>query len=208
MTTAHPPRDVAFWDRVARKYAARPIGDTANYERTLARVRAHLAPGDRILEIGCGTSSTALLLAPDVAHVTASDISAEMVAIGREKIAAAGVGNVTVVQGTPGDAALGSGPYDAVLAFNLLHLTRDPGDVSRKVRALLKPGGLFISKSACLGNRLWVLWPALAAMRLIGKAPYVNVFTAAGLERRIADAGFEIIETGNYTSRFIVARKI
>ncbi|HPD91319.1 MAG: class I SAM-dependent methyltransferase [Rhodobacter sp.] len=203
--------DAAFWDRVARAYAARPVANPDAWETTLTRTRAHLRPGDRVLEVGCGTASTAIRLAPHVAAITASDIAAGMVTIGREKLAAAGIGNVTCVQGALGDAALGPGPYDAVLAFNLLHLTRDPGAEAAHAHALLKPGGLFITKTACLSGRYRLLQPVIAAMRLIGRAPWVNFLSIERLERQIADAGFQIVETGNYPAappaRFIVARK-
>ena len=201
----------AFWDRVARKYAARPVANPDAYETTLARTRAHLHPDDRVLEVGCGTASTAIRLAPHVARITASDIAGEMVAIGREKVTAAGLDTVTCVQGALGDPALGTGPYDVVLAFNLLHLTRDPGAEVRKVHALLKPGGLFISKTGCLGDRHGFLKPVIGFMRLLGRAPYVNFLTVAGIEAQIRDAGFEIVETGTYPAkppaRFVVARK-
>ena len=48
-----------FWDRMARKYAADPIADPAGYEHTLHRVQGLLNAGDRVLELGCGTGSTA-----------------------------------------------------------------------------------------------------------------------------------------------------
>lgn len=201
-----------FWDRIARKYATRPIGNMTAYEKTLAHTRAYLKPGDRVLEIGCGTASTALLLAPDVARYTASDISAEMVAIGREKTAAAGVDTLINVQGALGDAALGPGPYDAILAFNMLHLVRDPGAEARKAHALLKPGGMFISKSACVSGWRTVLWPLIAFLRLIGKAPFLKLMSVATLEGQIRAAGFEIVESfdpsGSPLGRFIAARKL
>ena len=50
---------------------------------------------DHILEVGCGTGSTALLLAADVAHVTASDISGNMIRIAMEKASTEGVANVS-----------------------------------------------------------------------------------------------------------------
>lgn len=200
-----------FWDRVARKYATRPIGNMAAYEKTLAHTRAYLKPTDKVLEIGCGTASTALLLAPDVAQYTASDISAEMVAIGREKTVAAGVDTVINVQGALGDPALGPGPFDAILAFNMLHLVPDPGEVARKAHALLSPGGLFISKSACISGWRSVLWPLVAVMRLFGKAPYFKLMSVASLEGQIRAAGFEIVESfdpsGSPLGRFIAARK-
>ena len=77
--------DARFWDRTSRKYAASAILDRAGYERTLDRTRALLGSGDRVLELGCGTGTTALLLADDVQHYLATDISAGMIAIANEK---------------------------------------------------------------------------------------------------------------------------
>ncbi len=55
--------DARFWDRISRKYAQDAIADQAGYERTLARTRERLPPDSRVLELGCGTGSTALRLA-------------------------------------------------------------------------------------------------------------------------------------------------
>ncbi|ABD55575.1 class I SAM-dependent methyltransferase [Jannaschia sp. CCS1] len=113
----------AFWDKAASKYATSAISDMEGYRHTLERTRAHLRPTDRVLELGCGTASTALDLADDVAHVTASDISPAMVEIGQQKVAEAGAENITVVTSIAGDTDLAQGaPYDVVLALNLLHL--------------------------------------------------------------------------------------
>ena len=90
--------------------------------------------------------------------------------------------------------------------------------VLKSVHRLLRPGGLFISKTPCLKemNPLMriVLPLALPLMQLIGKAPQVaRSLSAADLEREIAAVGFEIIELARHASRgkdvrpFIVARK-
>ena len=201
-----------FWDRAARKYAASKISNMDAYEKTLDHPRAYLSPTDTVLEIGCGTGSTALLLAPNVARYTASDISGKMVEIGREKAAAAGVGNITNIQGVLGDAALSTGPFDTVLAFNLLHLIRDPGAEARKAHAVLKPGGMFISKSACMSGWRRGLQPIIGIMQLLGKAPFVGFTSVKKLESMISDAGFEIVESfnpsGSPMGRFIAARKL
>lgn len=199
--------EARFWDRAARKYAASRISNIPAYEATLDRVRRYLSPADQVLEIGAGTSTTALKLAPSVARYTASDISAEMVAIGREKMAAQGVGNLEIVQGVLGDAALGAGPFDAVLAFNLLHLTRDPGDQARMAGALLKPGGHFITKTAVRTWKLMAALPVIWLMQCVGKAPYVRLMSRRQLEQTIAGAGFEIVETATLGAHFIAARK-
>ncbi|MCB1389121.1 MAG: class I SAM-dependent methyltransferase [Rhodobacteraceae bacterium] len=201
----------AFWDRIARKYAAKPVADAAAYATTLARTRNYLRDTDRVLEVGAGTASTAITLAPLVADYTASDIAPEMVRIGQEKARAAGLENLTIRQGVLGDSALANQPYDAVLAFNLLHLCPDPATEAAKAHALLRPGGYFISKSACLADGFSFLRPVIGVMRLIGRAPWVGFLSRAGLEAMIREAGFEIVETGDYPAKppahFIVARK-
>ncbi len=78
-------RSMRFWDRIAKRYAARQIKDVAAYEALLADVAARLNPGDRVLEIGCGTGGTAIRLASSVASYTATDFSAEMIRIARAK---------------------------------------------------------------------------------------------------------------------------
>jgi ubiquinone/menaquinone biosynthesis C-methylase UbiE len=197
-----------FWDRVAGRYAARPVRDEAAYEETLARTRAHLPEGGRALEIGCGTGTTALRLAPSLGHLTATDISSEMISIARDK-AGDGAGTVVFLRAGLGDEVPGA-PFDAVLAFNLLHLLEDlPGALAR-VRALLVPGGLFVSKSVCLGGRGY-LKPLIAALRLAGYAPpVVRFLRPAELEAAIEAAGFEILERADLPasppSRFVVAR--
>ena len=82
-------RSTRFWDKAARKYASSPIADLPGYERTLQRVRHWLQPSDRVLELGCGTATTALRLAPATAHYTATDLSAAMMDIARQKLEAA-----------------------------------------------------------------------------------------------------------------------
>lgn len=204
-------RESEFWDKIAAKYAASPIKDMAAYERTLDRAREYLDQGDRVLEVGCGTGTTALLLADAVEHLTASDLSASMIEIAGGKARDQGVENVTFVQASLPDASLTPASFDAVLAFNILHLVGDLRAVVRSLGESLKPGGVLISKTPCMAEqtRLWAI--PLFFMRLVGYAPYVNLLTIAQLESVFEEEGFEIVETGAFPrklNRFVVARKV
>lgn len=202
--------EAAFWDRIARRYAAQPIGNMDSYTKTIERTRALLSDGDHVLEVGCGTGSTALLLSPGVARVTASDISSEMIAIGREKAEAENIANADFVCATPQDEAFPDAPYDAILAFNFLHLADDVPATLKRLGELIKPGGLLISKTAALGGAKTLLFaPLIAGMRLFGKAPTVRFFTPKQLEQMMLDAGFDIVESTFHSDNrpFIVARK-
>ena len=213
------PSSAGFWSKTARKYAASPVRNQAAYETTLARTTEHLGPEDNVLELGCGTGSTALLLAGTVRSYLATDFAGGMIEIAEGKLDAGRTGGtapqglrfaVADVFSTKVEPEDGTG-YDAVLAFNFLHLVEEAEDTLARVRQLLKPRGLFISKTVCLQKRAWLFGPLIKVMQLFGKAPYVRRYSFDALEGSIRAAGFEIVETGTYPapySRFVVARKI
>jgi ubiquinone/menaquinone biosynthesis C-methylase UbiE len=209
----HNTDDARFWDRIARKYAADTIKDPAGYERTLDRTRHYLNSSDMVLEVGCGTGTTALNLAPHVRRILATDVSSEMIAIGREKAAVSACETIDFATATPEDVPGPDNSFDAVLAFNVLHLIADRSSALRRIHRLLKPGGLFISKTPCLSEMNPLIRLAVPVMRLIGKAPYVSFFSAAELESDLERAGFTIIERARHGSErkdpriFLAARK-
>ena len=206
------PSSERFWDRLAKRYAKSPIKNMQAYKQTMERTRAHLSTSDAVLEFGCGTGSTALLLAENVKRITASDISSNMIEIAKAKAKDQQAENVTFVKGTLFDDTFKEKSFNVVMAFNLLHLLEDMPTTIRRVSKLLNPDGLFISKTVCMAGqgRLWRI--LLPIMRKFGLAPYVRFLTTEEVEYSITNEGFEIIETGDYPasppSRFIVAKKI
>lgn len=204
----------AFWDRIARKYAADPIADLAGYEATLQRVQALLSPDHEVLEIGCGTGTTALRLAPFTRRMLATDVSPAMIAIAREKLAARPLPQLHFAVADADAPVPGQADCDAVLAFNVLHLVSDLEAAIGAAVQTLRPGGLFISKTPCIAemNPL-VPWVALPLMRAIGKAPHVACFHARALQDAIARQGLDILSVERHGTRgkdmrvFIVARK-
>lgn len=205
--------DARFWDRTSRKYARGAIADQAGYDRTLDRTRALLKPTDTVLELGCGTGTTALRLAGSVGRYLATDISPAMIAIAREKETASPVPTLAFRAATADALTPGAERYDAVLGFNYLHLVRDLAGTLGVIHGLLAAGGLFISKTPCVGEMNPLIRLALPAMRAVGLAPYAGVFRVEELKRHIAVAGFEILACENHASKgddkrpYIAARK-
>ncbi|MEM6381706.1 MAG: class I SAM-dependent methyltransferase [Pseudomonadota bacterium] len=208
-------KDARFWDKIAAKYAKSKIGDPAGYERTLSRVVDHLQPTDRVLEVGCGTGTTALKLAPHAKEIVATDISPAMVEIARGKAHEQGIDTVHFVAATADDVRFSGEQFDAVLAFNLFHLVTDIDAALAAIAASIKPGGLLMSKTPSIGemNPLirWVMIPTLS---LIGKAPStVHCLKFGDMERAFDEAGFDVIleeshaSKGKDTRPFLVARK-
>ncbi len=205
--------DARFWNGIARKYARDAIADMAGYERTVARVRECLSATDTVLELGCGTGTTALRLAPGVARYIGTDLSREMIAIALEKAAAEPCGSVEFGVAGSDLPSWPAGPFDAVLAFNLLHLVPDRAQYLRQVHDVLKPGGLFISKTTCLDEMSRLIRYAVPVARFFGKAPTVAFFDGPQLVADIAAAGFAITEQARHGSTrkdariFVVAQR-
>jgi len=202
---------VDFWDRVAPRYAAMPIRNPELYEQTLRLIRAHLTSDARVLEVGCGTGTTALRLAADVAGYVATDTSSEMIAIAAAKVANAELATVDLRVSGPGDSAMPRGPFDVVIALNVVHLFPDRQAALADIAQRLRPGGLFISKTPCLSGLWRGLAPLIWLLRLAGKAPHFRFLSVKRPERDIVEAGFDIIERGDYPKRpprrFLVARR-
>ena len=208
-----PPSKVSadFWDRVAERYAAMAIRNPEVYRQTLARIEAHLTRDDRVLEVGCGTGTTAVHLAPKVAGYTATDTSREMIAIAAAKVAGAGLVHVDTHVADPCEASLPRGAFDVVIALNVVHLFPDRRAALEGIADRLREGGLFISKTPCLSGGWYVLAPLLWVLRRAGKAPDVHFLSRRRLEQEICKAGFDIVERiddpTRFPRRFLVARK-
>jgi SAM-dependent methyltransferase len=207
-------RKAVFWDRIAHQYAADPIADMAGYEATLRRVQDFLSVDQTVLEIGCGTGTTALRLAPSTRRWLATDVSTAMVAIAREKLALQPVPSLRFDVADADAPVSQPGTYDAVLAFSLLHLVSDLDLALQQVVQALRPGGWFISKTPCIAEMNPLIpYLALPLMRAIGKAPPVLRFNGDRLRSAIAAQGMEIVSVERHGTRgkdirvFIVARK-
>ena len=203
-----------FWDKLAVKYAASPISDMEAYEYTLGRTRSYLTVNDQVLEIGCGTGSTALLLAGDVAGITGTDISSEMTRIASEKAAKEKAHNASFKVSSATAAAQDARNYDVVMGFNILHLSDDLETILDALFRELESGSLLITKTPCLGEpsiglKRFAFRAIIPVMQFFGKAPFLRYLSFQELEAAITWAGFKIIETSSNPamSRYIVARK-
>jgi ubiquinone/menaquinone biosynthesis C-methylase UbiE len=168
-------RNQRFWNRFAARYAARPLKNVAAYEAMLADVASRLKDTDNVLEVGCGTGGTAIQLAPGVSQWTATDFSAEMINIAKAKPSG---GNVRFVVSEASNAFDG-GPFDAICAFNVLHLVDDLPEMLKCIHENLKPGGQLICKTWCFADMMWSVRALFPMLYVFGLFP-----VAASLELR------------------------
>lgn len=204
-------RDARFWNRMAARYSRTAIGDEAAYEKKLAMTRALFSPATRVLEVGCGTGSTAVLHAPHVQHLHATDFSDRMIEIARQRAAEARLENMSF-EVAPLEEIRGDGQrFDVILALNVLHLVRDVDVALTRLVPLLAPGGALVASTACIRDSLPAMRFVLPAARAIGLVPNVNIFTEAEFTAALAQAGLEIEqryqpEAGRAPAVFHIAR--
>ena len=75
---------------------------------------------------------------------------------------------------------------------------------------MLKPGGVFISSTACIGDSMKFFKVVAPIGKFLGLMPLVKVFTTRELENSLTDAGFKIDyqwRPGKNKAVFIVAKK-
>ena len=150
--------DAAFWDKIAPKYAKNPITDMNNYRATLDRIKAILQPHHRVLEIGCGTGSTALELADGVDRYIGTDASTGMIKIAQAKIQKDAPEHLRFAVHAAED--MPAAPHDVILALNLLHLVPNLEEVFDRTYEALPSGGLFIAKTPLLKDCLLYTSPS------------------------------------------------
>lgn len=181
-----------FWDRIAVRYSKQPIADQASYQQKLKITQEYFTPEMEVVEIGCGTGSTAILHSPHVKHILATDISAKMIEIAKTKAAAENIQNVEFEQKSIEELSLDEGTIDVVLAMSILHLVADRQAVIEQIYRLLKPGGIFISSTICIGGSKAIFKWIAPVFKWISFLPTVHVFNEEALVQSLTAAGFSL----------------
>lgn len=201
-----------MWDKRADRYDNRSQEGDAMYSAMIANTKKYLNSSDKVFEFACGTATITNQLAGSVKEIHAIDISSQMIRVAKRKAEECHIANVQFAQSSLFDEQYKIGSYDAVLGFNILHLLEDPQKAGERINELLKPGGLFISATPCLGEKgtlLKIFMPPALKLFTLGKL-YVKLFEFSELEAMIAGANFQILETesiSHFPHNFIAAQK-
>ena len=183
-----------FWNLIASRYAASPIADMAAYRTKIAKIKSYLNPEDMLLDIGCGTGTQCADLAGDVKQVTGIDISSKLLAIAEQRRAERKLENVRFQKASLFDVEFQADSFDVVMAFYVLHFFPDIDAACSRVHALLRPGGLFIAETACMGDKNKIAGRLLGIAGKLGFLPRINLLTNERLEQALERAGFDMLD--------------
>ena len=126
------------FDRIARLSEAG--GETGGtYDQFILRCLPDHC--DRVLEVGCGTGAFTRLLAGRASHVTAIDLSGEMIRIARQRSTA--YQNIDYSVRDVLEVSLPAGRFDCIVMIATLH-HMPTGPALVKMKQALRPGGVLI----------------------------------------------------------------
>jgi trans-aconitate methyltransferase len=103
-------------------------------------------PGERVIDLGCGSGELTAAIAQRGAHVVGVDSSPEMLAQAAERFP-----HLRLLL-ADGHELHVEEPVDAVFSHAALHWMRDPDAVLAAVRGALRPGGRFVAEMGGAGN--------------------------------------------------------
>jgi 2-polyprenyl-3-methyl-5-hydroxy-6-metoxy-1,4-benzoquinol methylase len=167
-----------FWDKVSNLFnkPEKEMNPTSTSFKTVEATKKYLNKHDVVLDYGCGPGTITNEIAGSVKTIQAIDISSGMIEVAKRKAEECNLENIDFEQANLFDVRYKKGTFNVILAFNILHYIEDLPQVILRINDLLKPGGLFISATACLGERKIFLRMMMFLLTKIGLVPRMTFF--------------------------------
>jgi len=195
-----------FWDKQAKNFST---GASEEIDECLQLAQGYLNDQMDVLDIGCGTGISTRKLSLIAKNVIGIDFSQKMIDMARQ--ATIHEKNVEYLLASIEDDQ-DFGAFDIVIAFNVLHLVSNPEETLNKIHHLLKPEGLLISTTPCLGEKSYFFRLVFKILEKVGLLISVNPLTIKSLKHLIEESGLSIIDMKSISASdsnvYIVSKKL
>lgn len=171
--------------------------------KALLVAQANLSPGQRVLDVGCGTGTLMIMVkrAEPLAQVLGLDGDANVLKLAKRKLEAAGV-DAELSQGMASAPPFEDGSFDRIVSSLFFHhlATAEKQAVLARVRRLLRPGGeLHIADWGKAQNV--AMRAAFLCVQILDGFATTDDNVTGKLPGYISDAGFfEVEETHRETT--------
>src|SRR5256714_1835715 len=141
MSTSTTNPNKALWEKGDFAHVGKSMRDGGE---TLVRALG-IAPGMRLLDVGCGDGTTAVPAAQLGADVLGVDIASNLVAAGNARAREFGLDNLTFQEGDASDLKdLGDEQFDLVVSIFGAMFAPRPFDVAKELVRVTRPGGRIV----------------------------------------------------------------
>lgn len=152
---ANIARQRRFWTRNAASWD-HGAGNNPGLVKVVERVVAEgaPAPGQRVVDLGCGSGQLALRIAPHAGTVVGVDVSQAMIDLLARNAKTAGIDNVEGQAVPIEHLDLAEGSVDLVVSNYVMHHLRDPDKAAavRQAARWLRPGGRLVVGDMMFGR--------------------------------------------------------
>jgi ubiquinone/menaquinone biosynthesis C-methylase UbiE len=148
--------DYQYWSKTADRFdaATEYIAGVKTLDAAKQWLSNRLIATDVALEIGCGTGLYSNVIAERVQHLTATDMSPEMLSKARARLAA--YSNVTIESADAYRTTYAGHSFDVVFMGNVVRIVQEPMAVLREGHRLLKTGGRLLSIDYTTRGMSWM----------------------------------------------------
>ncbi|NQT60970.1 MAG: class I SAM-dependent methyltransferase [Bacteroidetes bacterium] len=165
-----------FWNRTAHKYNKKEKGEESTYGEYLEKLKKYLSNEDSVLDFGCGTGLIAIGIAGSVKNIVAIDTSSTLIEIAKNNTTERNITNIEHSCSSLFDNNYKENSFDAILVLYIFHLLDNLPSVMKRLHQLLRPDGIIISSTPCMGDKNKFLSIILTVAGFFGIVPKINVF--------------------------------
>lgn len=200
-----------FWNNIA-KFSKNKNLDTENLlsEKINGNLKKYFKSDKLVLDFACGTGDLTLQMAKRCDRIYAVDTAEEMLNIVRKKSREHMINNIECFNTKNLLETFSEVKFDVITAFNVLHYFKEVNLVFSQIHKLLKPNGIFISSTACLGEKRTYLSFILRLLIQLKLVPEMRYYKKDELKNELMKAGFIILSDeiySNLSECLIIAKK-
>lgn len=170
---------------------------------------AQFTGSERVLDLGCGAGHSAIAAAAKAAHVTALDVTPEMLEVAASLATSRGLTNITFQQGDVSALPFAEASFDVVTSRVSAHHYADPAAALSEAFRVLRPGGRFLLVDTIVPEdptldtfyNCFELLRDSSHVRNWRATEWLRMLTAAGFQAALLDRYVIRLEGANWVER-------